>query len=162
MTRGQRRERTDTSQTPSPRLGHAPLGFTSRMLVSVYSTSVHSTSCLGAYTAAARDARRLRHRRLATTVCRNKREISSKLNLDLDLGQVLGTVKRNEGLYDNLPPGKVGLFGLVSFEFSRASKAPRLRVPGPHPASSSGSMTVFSLPIPTPLSRAEGDVRVPE
>ena len=67
----------------------------------------HSTSCLGAYTAAARDARRLRHRRLATTVCRNKREISSKLNLDLDLGQVLGTVKRNEGLYDNLLPARL-------------------------------------------------------
>ena len=95
------------------------------MRVSVYSTSVHSTSCLGAYTAAARDARRLVPKReISRSQARNKREISSKLNLDLDLGQVLGTVKRNEGLYDNLPPGKVGLFGLVSFEFSRASKAP--------------------------------------
>lgn len=148
----------DTSQTPSPRLGHAPLEFTSRMRVSVYSTSVHSTSSLGAYTAAARDA--LRHRRLAT-VRRNKREISSKLNLDLDLGQVLGTVKRNEGLYDNLPPGKVGLFGLVSFEFSRASKAPGYASLARTPASSLGRLTVFS-PLPTPLSRAEGDVRVPE
>lgn len=130
------------------------------MRVSVHSTSVHSTSCLGAYTAAARDARRrARHRRLAT-VRRNKREISSKLNLDLDLGQVLGTVKRNEGLYDNLPPGKVGLFGLVSFEFSRASKAPGYASLA-RPASSFGRLTVFS-PLPNPLSRAEGDVRVPE
>ena len=131
------------------------------MRVSVYSTSVHSTSCLGAYTAAARDARRLCHRRLATTGRRSKREISSKLNLDLDLGQVLGTVKRNEGLYDNLPPGKVGLFGLVSFEFSRASKAPGYASLARPPASSFGRLTVFS-PLHTPLSRAEGDVRVPE
>ena len=40
-----------------------------------------------------------------------------KLNLDLDLGQVLGAIKRGEGAL-NLPPGRVGLFGArETFEY---------------------------------------------
>jgi cytochrome P450 len=79
--------------------------------------AVSLPTCLGAYAATAEGARRLRrHRRLRHRGVTS--ETSAKLNFDLDLGQVLGTVKRNEGLYDNLPPGRVGLFGLrETFEY---------------------------------------------
>ena len=66
-------------------------------------------------------SRQVSHRQRGTRLI-----TQSKLKFDpdaLDLGQTLGTIKRKEGLL-NLPPGKVGLFGLrETFEYLRDPNA---------------------------------------
>jgi hypothetical protein len=62
----------------------------------------------------------LRRPRTAAPTSRKSAAVPRKLfinagwfttNVDLDMGQILGSIKRKEGLLE-LPPGRVGLFGV--------------------------------------------------